>query len=230
MKPLEKQAIQLLLADRDDLVREGIHSVVSRISGDVSINEVRTFAQLIKALSLQEYDLVIVEPLVNGKIGVEAVKHVRDVAPEAKVLIFTLLNEMTHGARSISYGAKGFLMKSCSVEEFLNAVKRIQRGGLYISTALAYQFSSFMPHCSDNFPYDCLTEKEKLVYSMLACGMRVIEVAKKLNLSQKTISTHKSRILSKFGFQNFTELLNYTVVHGLIDECRLRVEKYGNKN
>lgn len=221
--------IRLLLADCDDLVREGIRSVVSRISAAVSINEARTFLQLTEALSLRNYDLVIVEPLVTGKIGVEAIKHIREVAPEADILIFTLLNEITHGARSISYGAKGFLMKNCSIEEFQTAVQWIQKGRIYVSAALANHFAAFTPDGADRSPYDSLTEKEKLIYSMLACGMRVVEVAKRLNISQKTVSTHKSRILSKFRFQSFIDLINYTIVYGLLDECRLQVEKYNNK-
>ncbi|MCS0632509.1 response regulator transcription factor [Telluria mixta] len=221
--------MQLLMADCDDLAREGIHSVVSRISANVSINEARTFIKLIEALSLRKYDLVIVEPLAIGKNVAEVIKHIRAVAPESKILIFSQLNEMTHGALSIAYGAKGFLMKNCSIEEFVTAVRRIEMGRVYVGAALASQLATSSPHRSGYLPHDSLTEKEKLVYSMLVCGMRVVEVSKTLNLSQKTISTHKSRILSKFRLQSFADLLNYTIAYGLIDECRLRVKNFNNK-
>jgi len=229
---MEPHLIRILVADRDDLARAGIAAILGRCSEEVFIEDARDFVEFEQKLTVREYDLVILEPLFCRQDIDESIKRVKEIAPRSNLLIFTTLDDQTHGIRAISSGARGYLLKTCSLEEFSVATKRVRSGNVHISAALAEKIAT---QINDNVvmasPYESLTQRELDVHAMLVCGKRIVEIAELLQLSQKTVSTYKSRILLKFGVTTLTDIFNYTVSHGLVDSCQSRLEGLnGNKH
>jgi len=221
------QLISVLVADRDDAVRAGIGAVLDRHAERFLIDEARTANELIQKLPARQYDLVILEPLFGRQNSEELIKTVREIAPHSNLLVFTVLDELTHGIHAITSGAKGFLVKTCSIDEFTTAAQRVRSGRIHISPLLAEKFALQIRSGLVASPYESLTERELEVYAMLVCGKRTSEIASHLQLSPKTVSTHKSRIFSKFGLYTLTGLVYYAISHGLMADCRSRLERLG---
>ena len=226
---MEHHLISILVVDRDEAARVGIGAILSRYSEDASIEEARTYDELKHKLTEHAYALVVLEPSFFKQDGDQIMQMVREISPQSNLLIFTVLDELIYGVRAISFGAKGYLLKTCSLDEFSTACKRVLAGKIYVSEALAEKIASQISSKPLASPYESLTERELDVYALLVCGKRIIDIAKVLKLSQKTVSTHKTRILAKFSFRSLTDILNYAVSHGLVDACRSRVAKF-NEN
>jgi DNA-binding NarL/FixJ family response regulator len=224
----EVKMIRVLLADRDFFIKEGIRSVLSRKVRDVLIEEASTSKELMDSLMTNEFDVVVVELALSASPDDEIVKQICRVAPRSRVLVFTILDELPHGVQAMRCGAKGYLTKTCSVDEFLLAFNRISAGNLYVREPLAGIFASYRWREQEWSPYDRLTNRELEIYSMLVCGKRVVEIADMLDLSQKTISTHKARIMSKFRFKALSDMVNYAVSHGHMNECHARVNRFSD--
>jgi DNA-binding NarL/FixJ family response regulator len=214
--------LRTLVADRDDTVRAGVHALLSMQSFSVSIEEVRSRDDLLVYAETGRFNLIIVEPLIDDGPSDALIRQLCAVAPHPNVLVFTALDELNHGVRAISCGAKGFLMKNCSVDEFLHAVERVRNGRTRISSALAEKCVKRKATDFSNSLRDTLSEREIDVYSMLITGKKVTEIARLLHLSAKTISTHKVRIFSKVSCKNLSEMINHAIAHELIGQCRAR--------
>ena len=214
---------RVLVADNDDTIREGIYSVLDRQSLCTVFHEARTPVELVDHLKRHDYDLIVLEPCFAKKDNEDVIKSARENAPQSNILVFTRLDELTHGVRAIRCGAKGYLMKTCSISEFLKAARQVSNGKFYVSAALAVRVASHPKAKSNASPYKSLTRRELEVYSMLVCGKRVVEIANLLKLSPKTVSTHKKRIISKFACKSLSEIVNHAISLGLVDDCRTRV-------
>ena len=114
-------------------------------------------------------------------------------------------------------GAAGYLTKGSAPENLVSAVRKIRHGGRYISPELAERLADHLTGNSEDEPHQSLSDREYQVFTMIARGMAVSEVAQALTLSVKTISTHRARILEKTGMKNNAELTHYAVVKGLVD-------------
>jgi len=172
----------------------------------------------------------VIEPMLCGENGPTLIKQLREIAPHSNILVFTSLDEMTHGVRAVRNGAKGYLMKSCSVDEFVTAVDRVAQGKIHISTALAEEFAVALSNVEARTPYASLSDRELQTFSMLACGKTVSEIAKCLQLSIKTVSTHKARGMSKLQVSSLTELVQYAISQGLMEECHARSSIVSSRN
>jgi DNA-binding NarL/FixJ family response regulator len=215
--------IRTLVADRDDTIRAGIRFLLGTHAH--VIDEVRNYTDLITCVRSKQFDLIIVEPMPTDDHSDTLIKTLRTLAPDANVLVFTSSNELTHGVRAITAGARGFLMKTCSIEEFINAAERVSSGRISISSTLAERWAQGKSPPSTESLHDLLTKREIDVYSMLIAGKRVGEIARLLNLSAKTVSTHKTRILSKVSCTTLPEMISHAITHKLIGQCRAHWEE-----
>jgi len=214
--------LRVLVADRDDTIRAGIRSLLAARPHISTVDEVRSQFELVERLKHGRFDLVVVELLIADGQADTLLRSIRDAAPEANILVFTALDEAVYGVRAITYGAKGFLMKTCSVDEFLGAVDRVGRGRVSISAGLAERCAKASGHYAPDALYDTLSEREIDVYSMLVAGKTVSEIARQLHLSVKTVSTHKGRILSKVACRSLTDIVKHAITHELVGRCQER--------
>lgn len=211
--------IRVVVADKNETMRLGIKTLFGRQASRFMMSEAADRIALMQELSKNDCQLVIVDPILCAGSGEALIRQIRRESPSANVLVFTELDELKHGVRAIRCGAKGYLMKSSTASELMNAVERVSSGRMHMSEALAEEVALSAWGLKQETPHESLSEREKVVFAMLVCGMSVTAIAVALNLSCKTVSTHKARTLTKMRCKNLSELVEYALSHGLKQEC-----------
>lgn len=211
--------IRIIVADNNETMRLGIKAVFSRYPSRYAVVEAEDRAALMSELLNNNCELVVIEPMLCAGAGEALIRQVRREAPNAHVLVYTDLDELKHGVRAIRAGARGYLMKNRPASELVEAANRVSIGKLHMSEALAEEVALNAWGIKQETPHESLSEREKMVFSMLVCGMSVTDIAGALNLSAKTVSTHKARTLTKMGCKNLSELIEYAFSRGLKKDC-----------
>jgi DNA-binding NarL/FixJ family response regulator len=210
--------IRLVVADRNETMRLGMKALFERASARFQVWEAADRASLLNQVSNNNCNLVIMEPLLCAGTGEALIRQVRRESPNVNVLIYTELDERKHGVRAIRSGARGYVMKSSPSAELLSAVDRVVSGRMHLSDALAEEVALSAWSDRPDLPHETLSEREKIVFAMLVCGGSVKSIAATLNLSSKTVSTHKARTLVKMRCKSLSELVEYAISNGLKEE------------
>jgi len=152
-----------------------------------------------------------------GRNGMDLIKQVKSEKPRLRVLILSMHAEHQYAVRAVKAGASGYLTKDSAATQLVAAIRKVAGGGAFISAEVAEQLAlSAMPH-ADGPPHASLSDREYQVFQLLVAGRSVSEIASELNLSAKTVSTHKARLMEKMGLANQTELVHYAIRHRLFD-------------
>lgn len=213
--------IRTLVADRDSTTRLGIRSVLGTLELPLEIDEACNGPELIMRLHAHYYALILIDPTLLCEAPEACIKYLRDTAPWSDVLVFTELDELTHGVRTIRGGAKGYLMKTCSIDQFVAAVRRVGRGRIYLSRALAAEFATGLRRYDSRIqPHETLGRREFQVLSMLACHSTVAEMAHVLRTDTGTVNVFKTSVMDKLHAGTPDDVDDYVSAHGLGAECR----------
>jgi DNA-binding NarL/FixJ family response regulator len=152
-----------------------------------------------------------------GRSGMELIKLVRAEKPRLRILVLSMHQEMQYAVRAIKSGASGYLTKESAPAQLEQAIRKVAAGGAYISAEVAEQLALGAMPGGEATPHEGLSDREFQVLRMLAAGTSVSEAAAQLNLSVKTVSTHKANLMQKLGLQNQSELIRYAIKHGLVE-------------
>jgi len=170
--------------------------------------------QQVRAL---DFDVLLLDMSMPGKSGMDLIKQVKSEKPRLRILVLSMHQEHQYAVRAIKAGASGYLTKESASALLVSAIRKVAGGGAFISAEVAEQLAlGAMPH-SDGPPHGTLSDREYQIFLLLASGKTVTEIATQLNLSDKTVSTHKARLLEKLNIGNQTELVHYALRHRLID-------------
>jgi DNA-binding NarL/FixJ family response regulator len=151
-----------------------------------------------------------------GRSGMELIRRVKTERPALRILVLSMHEELQYAVRAIKSGASGYLTKESAPGQLVDAIRKIAAGGAFISAQVAEQLAlGAMPGAVQSAPHEVLTEREFEVFRQLVAGLSVTEVATRLNVSAKTVSTHKANLMQKLGVHNQTELVRYAIRHGL---------------
>jgi two-component system invasion response regulator UvrY len=213
--------IRVVVADKNETMRLGVKTLFGQHGTRFKVWEASDRAGLISEILNNDCQLVIVEPLLFAGSGEALIRQIKRESPNSNVLVYTELDELKHGVRAIRCGARGFLMKTSSASELLVAADRVGSGKMHMSVALAEEVALSAWGDRQDAPHELLSDREKLVFSMLVCGFSVTSIAHKLNLSSKTISTHKARAMTKMRCKSLSELIEYAITKGLKEECEV---------
>ncbi len=153
-----------------------------------------------------------------GKSGIELIKQVRAEKPKLRVLVLSMHQEQQYAVRAIKAGASGYLTKESASAQLVSAIRKVAGGGAFITEAVAEQLALGAMPQADGPPHSALSDREFQVFRLLVSGKAVSNIADELNLSVKTVSTHKARIMQKMNMSNPTELIRYALQHRLIDD------------
>lgn len=206
--------IRVLIADDHAIIREGIRKVLSGNPRIETIAEAADGHAALDALRQGKFDLAIVDLAMPGRSGIDLIKQIRADFPDVAVLVLSMYKEEQFAVRAIRAGASGYLSKECAGSELLTAVSRILGGRLYISPTVA-ECLALDARPEESAPHTRLTDREFQILGLLVRGDPVTRIANTLNLSVKTVSTHKSRILEKLGLDSAADLVRYCMQHGL---------------
>lgn len=208
--------IQILLADDHHLFREGLKKLFAIAPEIVVGGEATNGGEVLNALRRDSFDLVLLDLTMPGISGVDLIARIaaQDNAPP--ILILSMHNEALIVRHSLAAGASGYLSKDCAPENLLAAIRKVAAGGRFLDPGLA-ETIAFGPNSAMPLPdHGQLSGREFQILCALARGCSVNEIAAQLAISNKTVSTHKARMMNKMGFINNVDLVRYSLTHDLL--------------
>lgn len=205
---------RVLLVDDHDVVRKGIRSILEDRLGSVFIAEASTGDEALAALA-EKFDVVILDLSMPGRSGIDLLTEIKHRHPDLPVLIMSLHAEEQFAVRALRAGAAGYIMKSAASDQLVAAFERVVRGGRYISETLAERLALAVGD-GTTAPHDRLSDREFEVMRGIAGGESVGEIAVRMHLSVKTVSTYRTRLLEKMGMSSNADLTRYAIQNGLV--------------
>ncbi|MGA7160827.1 MAG: response regulator transcription factor [Bacteroidota bacterium] len=209
--------VRVLIVDDHPIVRHGLKSELARASDVKVVDEAGDGSEAItKARSLKP-DLVLLDIALPGKNGLEVLKQLRTEMPHIRVLILSTYPEKQYAVRCLKNGAQGYLTKESASEELLSAIRKVMRGGKYVSASLADLLASEIGSEGSHMPHEILSDREFHVLCLLGEGKTVSQIASILSLSLSTINTYRAHILKKMNLENTAQIIRYVVDNNLSD-------------
>ena len=210
--------ITVMLADDHTLLREGLRRLLEQ-AGDICVQgEAADGAAAMKLLGERQWDLLVLDMSMPGRDGVDLIRHIKSVHPSVPILVLTMHGEQQYAVQAIKAGASGYLTKDSASEELVQAVRKVAGGGRYLSQSLAESIAFDRHTDAGALPHMLLSDRELSVFRHLASGMSNSDIARRLFVSVKTVSTYKSRILIKLNLRNQADLVRYAIRHRLVDD------------
>ena len=210
----KKNARRILIVDDHPIVRQGLRRLMES-EDDLSVcGEVETARDARTAIKELNPDAVIVDISLKQGDGIELVRDVRAHYATLPMLVLSMHDEAIYAERMLSAGANGYIMKQAASEQFLVSLRRVLDGGIYVSEAVGsnmiQKFASGGSYISAN-PIDRLSNRELQILHMIGKGMSTRETANSLNLSVKTVESHRQRIKRKLNLNTGAQLVQYAV-------------------
>jgi DNA-binding NarL/FixJ family response regulator len=207
--------IRVLLADDHTLVREGLKQILAD-AGDITVAaEAANGNEVVARLREQAFDLALLDMSMPGLAGIDLIKRVKLEKPKLRVLVLSMHGEEQYAARALKAGASGYLTKDSASAQLVTAIRKVAGGGVHISEVAAAQLAAGTTPATNGLPHTALSDREYEVFRGLVAGRSPTEIAEQLHLSVKTVSTHKTHILSKMGLQSTADLVRYALEHKL---------------
>ena len=211
---------RIVLADDHALIRHGVKKMIEENQTLKVVGEAADGLELIELLKTTPADLVILDISMPNLRGIEAIREVRKVCPQIKVLMLTMHKGDQYLCSSIGAGADGYLLKEDSDTELLPAIAMVRQGDFYLS-----------PNLSDEFPEeviiscnrwrkaagDILTPREKQILQLVAEGVVNRDIADKLDISKRTVEHHRANMMKKLNIKRVADLIKYAIGKGLSD-------------
>jgi DNA-binding NarL/FixJ family response regulator len=210
--------IRIVVADDHTIVRDGLRQLLGA-AGDVEvIAEASNGHEVMDRVRSLDFDLLLLDMSMPGRSGIELIRHVRSEKPKLRVLVLSMHEESQYAIRAIRAGASGYLTKESASRRLLEAIRKVASGGAFISPEVAQQLALGAMPGATSAPHEALSDREFQIFQLIASGKSISDIAAQLNLSVKTVSTHKSNILQKMGMSTSAEIVRYALTNHLLDD------------
>lgn len=206
--------IRIVIADDHRLVRRGIKEILKTASDVVVCGEAADSEELLHILRQDLPDVLILDLSMPGLSGPELIKRLCAEFASLRILVLSMHNEAQFAALAIRAGALGYVTKDTDPDILLLAIHRIALNGKFIDPELV-EAMVFSPQENRPPPHENLSEREIQVLELLVAGKSLNHIAVELNLSPKTISSHKMRLMQKLEIESNAELVRYAIRHKL---------------
>lgn len=213
--------IRIVIADDHAIVREGLKRIVAVADDMDVVCEAADGAQVMQRVRDSVFEVLVLDLSMPGRCGMELIKMVHAERPRLRILVLSMHQELQYAVRAIKAGANGYLTKESAPEQLVQALRRIAAGGAYISAEVAEQLALGAMPGGVAASHETLSDREFEVFGLIVAGHSVTNIAARLNLSVKTISTHKTNLMHKMGLQNQSELIRYAIKSGVADPLDL---------
>jgi DNA-binding NarL/FixJ family response regulator len=207
--------IRVLVADDHPVVRKGLCLILSEGEGIQMVAEASQAQEVLDVLSRVPVDVIVLDIGLPGRSGLELLQDLRQFYPKLPVLILSQYPEEQIAVRAIRSGAAGYLNKESAPDQLVDAVRRVHAGRKFLTPSLAELLAVTLEGGSAD-PHQTLSTREYQVFQMIASGKTVSIIAGELNLSVKTVSTYRTRILEKMYLKNNSELTRYALQNNLV--------------
>ncbi len=209
--------IRILIADDHQIVRAGLSQFISD-QPDMRIEaEAASGDEVLRLVQSGEFDVILLDIAMPNKNGIDCLHIIRRTRPQLPILILSGYPEASYAVNTMRAGASGYVSKMAPPEEVLRAIRTVARGKKYISDTTADLVSMQLASRSEQALHETLSEREFQVFRKIADGMSPTRIAIELNVSVKTITTYRTRVLQKMALKTNADLTYYAVTHGLMD-------------
>ena len=210
--------IRLVIADDHAIVREGLNRIVGAIDDMQMVGEAADGTEVMQRVRELDFDVLVLDLSMPGRSGMELIKLVKAEKPRLRILVLSMHQELQYAVRAIKSGASGYLTKESAPALLEQAIRKVAGGGAFVTAEVAEQLALGAMPGGEGLPHEALSDREFQVLRLLVAGESVTGIAGQLNLSVKTVSTHKANLMHKMGLHNQSELIRYALKHGLADQ------------
>jgi len=207
--------IRVVIADDHTILREGLRQLLGVASDMQVVGEAADGFEVVARVRALEFDVLLLDMSMPGKSGIELIKQVKAEKPKLRVLVLSMHEETQYAVRAIKAGASGYVTKDSAGTQLVTAIRKVAGGGAFITAEVAEQLALGAMPGAEGPPHARLSDREYEVFQLLVAGQTVTDIAGKLNLSGKTVSTHKARLMEKLGIDNQADLVRYAMKHGV---------------
>jgi two-component system, NarL family, invasion response regulator UvrY len=208
--------MKILICDDHMIIRDGLRQILRQLQEVTFIGEARDGNEALMLLKNDGFDIILLDISLPDRNGLEVLQAVKAKWPSTNVLILSMHSQEQYAIRALKLGASGYLTKDTASEELLLAIKRVSSGGKYISQSLAEYLAIHIDTNSSGQKHEALSDREFEIMIRLANGKSLQEIGNELFISNKTVSTYRSRIMGKMELNKNTELTRYCLENNLI--------------
>lgn len=208
--------MKIVICDDHKIVRDGLRLILQRLEEISLIEEAGSGNEVFELLSNNIFDVVLLDISLPDINGLEVLKSIKEKWPLVNVLVLSMLPQEQYAIRALKLKASGYLNKDISSDELRLAVRKVSKGGKYISYSLAETLAINLAKDDYNQKHDMLSTREFEIMIRLANGMSLQEIGNELCISVKTVSTYRSRVMEKMELNRNTDLARYCLEFNLI--------------
>ncbi len=208
---------RVLLADDHALVRAGLRKILEAQPGFKVVDEVPDGRAALAALERREADVVVLDLTMPGADGFEVLRRAKTIRPGLKVLVLTMHAGSEYVARAVREGADGYLLKDSAVQDLVAAIEAVMAGRRYFSPPVQRELAEILRGGTGRGRAEPITGREREVLRLVAQGLSTKEIASRLEISARTVETHRANLMRKLGLHSVARLTQYAIREGLID-------------
>lgn len=207
--------LRVLIVDDHPAIRVGVRRILARDAPDVDLGEASNQREALERLRTESWSLVLLDLSLPDRSGFELLTEIKDLRPNLPILVLSMHTDEGFVLRSLKAGASGYLAKSCPPEELVAALRKVAAGHRYITPEVSELLIERLQAPQDRPPHETLSSREHEVMLLLGRGSSLREIGERLCLSESTVSTYRSRILTKLHLKNNAQLVRYVIDNGL---------------
>ncbi len=215
----ETDVVRVLLADDHTLVRAGVRRILEAQPGLSVVGEVADGDAALEFVQEHDVDVLVLDLTMPGTDGFGVLRRVKTLRPGIKVLVLTMHSNAEYVARAVQDGADGYLLKDSAVQDLVAAIEAVQADRAYYSPPVQRELSELLrAHAAPPRPAELLTEREREVLRLVATGLSTKEIASQLDISTRTVETHRANLMRKLGLKSVALLTQFAIREGLVQE------------
>jgi len=208
---------EVLVADDHAIIRDGLKKILADTDDLVVAGEAANGSAVMEQVRARDWNLLVLDISMPGRNGLELIKLVKSEKPKIPILIFSMHPEEQYAVRAIRAGASGYISKEGDTELLLPAIRKVVAGGVFIGPKVAELLATDVSPLNQSPSHTLLTDREFEIFSRIVRGDSLTAIADELSLSVKTVSTHKTHILTKMDMSTQVDLVRYAMEHNLLD-------------
>lgn len=210
--------LRVLIADDHAIVRQGLRQILAGVEDMSVTGEAEDGVRAMQLVRSGEWDVVLLDVSMPERNGIDTLKLIKKEYPRLPVLMLSMHPEEQYAVRALKAGASGYLSKQSAPELLVSAIRQVAAGKKYLSPAVAEQLANAITEDDpDKLPHQRLSDREYQTLCLMASGKTLTQIGEELNLSVKTVSVYRARLLEKMNLKNNAELTHYALKHGLVE-------------
>ncbi len=207
--------IKIVIVDDHEIVRAGLKQILVNIPDMEMFAEAASGDEALSIIRDGGWDIMLLDIGMQGKNVLDLIKLSKQQSPNLPILILSMYPEDQYAIRMLRAGADGYLTKECAATNLVGAIRKVFMGGKYVSPTTSRNLIAELTSDSEKPLHSLLTNREYQVFCGICRGQSMSELALKMTLSIKTISTYKTRLMKKMNMSRNAELIHYAFKHDL---------------